>query len=40
MGTRTQVMAKPDDYPPARTVGPTREELLEALADPEEALHA
>ncbi|HKE74297.1 MAG TPA: FAD-dependent oxidoreductase [Acidimicrobiales bacterium] len=35
-----EVMAHPEDYPLPAPVGPTREELLAALADPEEARHA
>src|SRR5262245_12954448 len=35
-----EVMAHPEDHPLPAPVGPIREELLAALADPEEARHA
>jgi hypothetical protein len=40
MARMAEVMAHPDDYPLPAPVGPTREELLAALASPEETLHA
>ena len=40
MARMAEVMAHPEDYPLPAPVGPTREELLAALADPEEARHA
>jgi 2-polyprenyl-6-methoxyphenol hydroxylase-like FAD-dependent oxidoreductase len=40
MARMAEVMAHADDYPLPAPVGPTREELLAALASPEEALHA
>jgi 2-polyprenyl-6-methoxyphenol hydroxylase-like FAD-dependent oxidoreductase len=40
MARMAEVMAHPEDYPLPTPVGPTREELLGALATPEEALHA
>jgi hypothetical protein len=40
MARMAEVMAHPEDYPLPAPVGPTREELLAALADPEAARHA
>jgi hypothetical protein len=40
MARMAEVMAHPEDYPVPDPDGPTREALLEALAHPEEALHA
>jgi 2-polyprenyl-6-methoxyphenol hydroxylase-like FAD-dependent oxidoreductase len=40
MARMAEVMAHPDDHPLPAPVGPTREALLEALAHPEDALHA
>lgn len=40
MARMADVMAHPEDHPLPAREGPTREALLEALASPEEALHA
>jgi hypothetical protein len=40
MARMAEVMAHPEDHPLPAREGPTREALLEALASPEEALHA
>ena len=40
MARMAEVMAHPEDHPLPAPVGPTRAALLEALANPEEALHA
>jgi len=40
MARMAEVMAHPEDHPLPTPVGPNREELLGALATPEEALHA
>ncbi len=40
MARMAEIMANPDDYPPPPREGPTREALLDALTNPEEAIHA
>jgi 2-polyprenyl-6-methoxyphenol hydroxylase-like FAD-dependent oxidoreductase len=40
MARMAAVMARPEDYPLPERVGPTREELLAALAAPEDVRHA
>lgn len=40
MARMAAVMARPEDYPLPERVGPTREELLTALAAPEDVRHA